>query len=298
MKSLIKIVTIGLILIGFFPQNCLADIVWEDFRKPFWQRVRVTVSNSKTLVVDLPSELIEDKKLVALTLKIESTVYSKSRQGLSKKTSFQPFSPIISLNNSFFGAIKIPAKDFPGIQIHEVHIPTKKLKAGSNRLKFSFEWDNPEFNYKCPNCGYVITDINFKDAKFSSYTRPPAVPEETLVKDQSGVVRDTKSGLEWFSGPDEDMGWEKARGWINNLNVAGGRWRIPTTDNVKTLYKSGIGPNNISPLLECRGLYIWSTKINDLESPWLFGLLRGKALKGQMGISGNFGRILAVRNIE
>ena len=33
----------------------------------------------------------------------------------------------------------------------------------------------------------------------------------------SGVVRDTKSGLEWYAGPDKNTGWDDAKQWITGL---------------------------------------------------------------------------------
>ena len=74
----------------------------------------------------------------------------------------------------------------------------------------------------------------------------------------NGIVKDTKTGLEWKAGPDKDTDWNEARSWVQNLNLDGGGWRMPTTDELKTLYKKGAGFQNMTPLLKTTGFYVWS----------------------------------------
>jgi hypothetical protein len=38
----------------------------------------------------------------------------------------------------------------------------------------------------------------------------------------NGIVKDTKTGLEWVVGPDKDTNWEEAKSWVQNLNLDGG----------------------------------------------------------------------------
>jgi hypothetical protein len=45
---------------------------------------------------------------------------------------------------------------------------------------------------------------------------------------------------------------------IENLNVAGGGWRMPTRAELKTLYKEGAGSHNMTPLLKTTGWFVWS----------------------------------------
>ena len=44
----------------------------------------------------------------------------------------------------------------------------------------------------------------------------------------TGIVTDTKTGLEWKVGPDKDTNWDQARAWVRNLKLDGGSWRMPT----------------------------------------------------------------------
>lgn len=74
----------------------------------------------------------------------------------------------------------------------------------------------------------------------------------------SGVVRDTQNGIDWYAGPDKNTDWEDAKSWVAYLMVDGGGWRMPTRSELKSLYQKGIGPRNITSLLETTGWWIWS----------------------------------------
>ena len=75
----------------------------------------------------------------------------------------------------------------------------------------------------------------------------------TLLAYASGVVYDKNTGLEWFAGPDRDTTWNEAKAWVESLNVAGGGWRMPTREELKTLYQKGAGTRNMTPLLKTTG---------------------------------------------
>ncbi len=97
----------------------------------------------------------------------------------------------------------------------------------------------------------------------------------------NSVVRDTKTGLEWVAGPGKDTNWDEAKRWVENLKVAGGGWRMPTIEELVTLYEPGRGSRNMTPLLKISGWYVWSgeTKENiDLE-----GSLLARPLKFHYG---------------
>ena len=85
-----------------------------------------------------------------------------------------------------------------------------------------------------------------------------------------GVVWDTKTGLEWVAGPDKDADWGETKQYVENLTVAGGGWRMPTIDELKTLYEKGRGTRNITPLLKTGGWAVWSGDIKDSASAWFF----------------------------
>ncbi len=124
-----------------------------------------------------------------------------------------------------------------------------------------------------------------------------------LIPYQPGVVWDTKTGLEWVAGPEEDTNWEEAKEWVDNLNVAGGGWRMPTTDELKTLYEKARGTRNMTPLLGTASFrntsfIVWSGEEDSLKiymSAWYFGFYYG----GRYWLTRNFSdftRVLAVRS--
>ena len=76
----------------------------------------------------------------------------------------------------------------------------------------------------------------------------------------NSVVKDKKTGLEWYAGHDRDTNWYEAKRWVENLNVAGGGWRMPTIKELKTLYQEGTGTHNMPPLLKTTGWWVWSSE--------------------------------------
>ena len=86
----------------------------------------------------------------------------------------------------------------------------------------------------------------------------------------TGVVYDKNTGLEWYAGPDRDTNWYDAKKWVENLNVGGGRWRMPTMDELKTLYQKGAGTRNMTPLLKTTGWWVWAMETTGSSTAWLF----------------------------
>ncbi|RPH50520.1 MAG: DUF1566 domain-containing protein [Desulfobacteraceae bacterium] len=103
------------------------------------------------------------------------------------------------------------------------------------------------------------------ESKIETAALDPAIVSPKIVtsdsrfeKLASGVVRDTKSGLEWYAGPDKNTGSNDASHWAVGLRVDGGGWRMPTLEELKGLYHKGAGSRNMTPLLETTGWWVWS----------------------------------------
>jgi hypothetical protein len=88
--------------------------------------------------------------------------------------------------------------------------------------------------------------------------------------DDNGVVFDTKTGLEWFVGPDKDTRWEEARSWVEHLSIDGGGWRMPTRDELESLYTEGVGTCNISPAFKARAWFVWTGETVGSSYAWGF----------------------------
>ena len=90
----------------------------------------------------------------------------------------------------------------------------------------------------------------------------------------NGIVRDTKTGLEWVAGPDNDTSPEEAKAWVGSLNIDGGGWRMPTLDELEGLFKKGAGDRNMTPLLKTTGWWVWSTPLVEKVTR-IFGFTSG-----------------------
>ncbi|MFC1516860.1 DUF1566 domain-containing protein [Thermodesulfobacteriota bacterium] len=118
----------------------------------------------------------------------------------------------------------------------------------------------------------------FKPEEFKRYEKPEIIIEDSLVartdetrnvdtpetkvqlpdnsRSALNIVKDPVTGLEWVVGPDKDTTWDQARNWVEGL--PGGGWRMPALNELKTLYKEGVGTRNMIPLLKTTGWYVWS----------------------------------------
>ena len=107
------------------------------------------------------------------------------------------------------------------------------------------------------------------------------------VKLKSGVVFDCRSGLKWFAGPDMDTDWYEANKWVENLNVAGGGWRMPTRAELRSLYRKGKGNRNMTPLLQTTGWSVWSGDKKDSSGAWEYDFLYGEEPWSFLEYNGN-----------
>jgi hypothetical protein len=120
-----------------------------------------------------------------------------------------------------------------------------------------------------------------------------------FIKYANGVVYDKNTGLEWFAGPDKNTNWKQAKIWVENLEVAGGGWRMPTKNELKTLYQKGAGTRNMTSLLKTTGWYIWSIETKGSSSAWIFGFKLGYGLElWPFSFSAKSRRAFAVRSKE
>ena len=133
----------------------------------------------------------------------------------------------------------------------------------------------------------------WKEKKVASIPKPQSAPsrppydskdsgKELKARDgiyiahANGIVRDTKTGLEWIAGHDRDTPWYKAEFWVETLSIDGGGWRMPTREELESLYGKGAGTRNMTPLLKTTGWWVWSGETKDSSSAWHFGFHGGE----------------------
>ena len=88
----------------------------------------------------------------------------------------------------------------------------------------------------------------------------------------SGVVEDTKTGLEWLVGPDEDTDHYAAEKWAQACTVDGGGWRLPSVGELRGIYEPGKGTRSMDSAFQTSGWWVWSNQIDECDSSvaWLF----------------------------
>jgi hypothetical protein len=135
---------------------------------------------------------------------------------------------------------------------------------------------------------------------FSTVVIAPTTAAEVVSTDgqlvlyDTGVVFDTDSGLEWYAGPHRGMSWIEAKKWVTGLDAFGGGWRMPEQNELDAVRRIGDGVNNITPLLNTSGYWIWTGQTKDSSSRWIFSFsYGGEGWNGQAPADG--GRAIAVR---
>jgi hypothetical protein len=124
-------------------------------------------------------------------------------------------------------------------------------------------------------------------------------------------IKDTQTGLEWFIGPDRNMTWYDAQQWTVGLGSCGGGWRMPTIEEIRTLYnpalRAGTGyytegryfPAHIDPVFNAigGGAWVWANeKLGDEARS--FNLNQGKAVTYSAMNTFYSTRAFAVRNLR
>ncbi|MBU4232795.1 MAG: DUF1566 domain-containing protein [Proteobacteria bacterium] len=129
--------------------------------------------------------------------------------------------------------------------------------------------------------GRTMTEVN------------PVQPRFT--KADNGVITDSVTGLDWYVAPNRDNNWHQAKAWTESLTVAGGGWRMPTVAELIGIYQKGASPNNMDPLFQSPGVWVWSGQLNNAVSAWGYAFYSG--LVGYHGIDYALGRqVFAVRS--
>lgn len=113
----------------------------------------------------------------------------------------------------------------------------------------------------------------------------------------TGVIQDCKTGLEWYSGPDEDMTWDDAYQWAKSLTVDNGIWELPMIYQLESIYiDEDEGIYRIAPIFGFDGYHhrFWSIEGGEFFA-WYFAFYRGKKYAYDRLLSLSM-RALAVRS--
>ena len=116
-------------------------------------------------------------------------------------------------------------------------------------------------------------------ATIPTITPPPAVlptnggitTSSRYKRTNCGSIVDTRTGLEWFVGPDADASWTEAQSWTRSLGACGKQWTVPTIGDLRSLYDKGYvagtgyftsgrhWPAHIEPIFPIgQGSWVWA----------------------------------------
>lgn len=122
---------------------------------------------------------------------------------------------------------------------------------------------------------------------------PTVENQKRFVVNSCGSIQDTRAGLEWYVGADRNVTWNEAQEWTSGLNSCGGGWRMPTIEEIRTLYnpsvRAGTGyytegryfPARIDPVFNAigGGSWVWSNAQSGAGNARSFNLNQGKAVE-------------------
>ncbi len=108
-----------------------------------------------------------------------------------------------------------------------------------------------------------------------------------------GVIADAKTGLQWLPGPDRDVNYEDAVGWVADSETAGGGWRMPTREELNTLFLPAEGLRNLDASFTVTAWCVWAEPKNSITS-YFFHFRYGKGLFAYLTLSEGY-RVFGVR---
>ena len=129
---------------------------------------------------------------------------------------------------------------------------------------------------------------------FASFLHAAA---DTRFTFKDGFIDDEKYGLQWVPAPLRVMNHYEAEEYVLNLSIAGGGWRLPTIEELKSIYDKS-QPGGAYPEFHVSNMWVWSSKV-DASTPsvgWYFDFEDGLELSLIRDKSYNNGRVLAVRS--
>ena len=135
-------------------------------------------------------------------------------------------------------------------------------KAKAREYKYHLKLLVPEVFFRANLKGKRFDKVIFhgpgKNETYAGLHGSDVSDDHKYIAYANGIVKDTKTGLEWKAGLDKDTDWNEAKSWVQSLNLDGGIWRMPTMDELAGLYEEGMGSHNLASfLLNTTSKYLW-----------------------------------------
>ena len=97
-------------------------------------------------------------------------------------------------------------------------------------------------------------------------------------KSSDGVITDSRTGLQWYVGPNKNTTWSDAMKWVEGLTVSGGGWRMPSRSELKGISQKGArskDPTYLPPIFKTSGWWVWSGETRGSSVAWSFNFSGG-----------------------
>jgi hypothetical protein len=126
------------------------------------------------------------------------------------------------------------------------------------------------------------------DANGTRMTYPTPTPAPTwnpydpfhvkgrFVQEDSGVIKDNRTGLRWYFSNQRTLSDREAIEWAVTLDVAGGRWRLPEISELKTLFLRGSGSKNIAEIFPLETTTVWTSDLTLDKRLYVFNFRTGE----------------------
>ena len=151
-----------------------------------------------------------------------------------------------------------------------------------------FAWSGTEYHIAVGGYRDARGDIVLNWSEQSSASVSAGQDPMVTVR-ACGSIEDNATGLEWFLGPDRDLGWSEARDLVNSLGACGKSWRLPSSEELLTLFNpalsAGTGyltdgrrfPARIHPAFNAigEGAWAWTDRPPDAAGAWAINLHLG-----------------------
>lgn len=122
--------------------------------------------------------------------------------------------------------------------------------------------------------------------------------DDTRFTLKDGVIFDSELGLEWAPAPERPMSHYQAEEYARNLRLANGGWRLPTMEELTSLYDRS-KPGGVDARFHVGEDMVWTSELEGSSDARYF--VFGSGDNGGGGIAGcdtllPYIRVLAVRS--
>jgi hypothetical protein len=172
-------------------------------------------------------------------------VFKGVRQKLRKETGQVPWE-LSSLEGKFFFTPEQDSKTSATL-VKDMEYLQQKKALEEEKIRIDKERQALEADKKS------ITNLSPSKAETPIGKRPIR-----FIRSNEGIIKDIRTGLEWYVGPNSDMTWNEAKDWASQLTVDGGGWRMPNLSEIARIRETGKGEYDLDPIFNMNERAVWT----------------------------------------